>query len=242
MASLLLWATINVAGQSLVLGTATATSGGQTITVAMTAPQGLSDVGAISLQIGYSTTYLTYVGIENGPSGALVNAAGGNISIGWFSTTALNVASGGKVVDLKFTYNGGLSDGQATALTFVTSGCQISNSTGGAIAVTYVDGSVMGPTAVEGSDDQPRYFGLSQNYPNPFNPTTWVEFTLPADGMYELNLYDLNGRRIREIAHESRSAGRHAANLNGEKLSSGSYYVELRFQGLRDIKKITLVR
>ncbi len=129
--------------QSLTIGTSTVTTAGQTVTVPITAPQGLSDVGAISLQIGYSTTYLTFVGIENGPSGALANASGGNINIGWFSTTALNVASGGKLLDLKFTYNGGLSNGQSTPLAFVTSGCQISNSSGATITVTYDDGSVV---------------------------------------------------------------------------------------------------
>ena len=107
--------------------------------------EGFTNVGAISMKIQYDTSVLTYININNSPSGVTFtsNAAGGVITIGWFDAsgnTPLDIASG-KLLNLNFTFNGGFSH-----LNFVTGQGEIANDLGVPYAdVIYMNGSVSEP-------------------------------------------------------------------------------------------------
>jgi Ca-activated chloride channel family protein len=60
-----------------------------------------------------------------------------------------------------------------------------------------------------------REFRLHQNYPNPFNPETSIRFDLPATGFVVISVYDINGRLIRVLLRESRSAGSYSVKWDG---------------------------
>ncbi len=99
-----------------------------------------TDVAAITFYIGYDPSVLSFVGLENIATevagiSANVMTSPDQISIAWSDVlNAFNYT--GKLLDLKFVYNGGNSD-----LVF-NPGCDVSNSVLISLPVTYYDGSV----------------------------------------------------------------------------------------------------
>ena len=69
----------------------------------------------------------------------------------------------------------------------------------------------------------PEIFELKQNYPNPFNPVTTIDFSLVSNGVVSITLYDLAGRKVRELLDDNLEAGYHSFTMNAKDLSSGIY-------------------
>lgn len=92
----------------------------------------------------------------------------------------------------------------------------------------------------------PGKFYLSQNYPNPFNPVTKVNFDIPFDSKVSLKLYDITGKEIKELINEFKPAGYYNVQINGEDISSGTYFYRLisdgNNQNFTDIKKMILIK
>ncbi len=89
----------------------------------------------------------------------------------------------------------------------------------------------------------PKVFMLNQNYPNPFNPTTTISFTLAQDGMTTLKIYDISGREVATLANGMMKAGViQQVTFDASRLSSGTYFSCLENNGLRQIKKIVLMK
>ncbi len=81
-------------------------------------------------------------------------------------------------------------------------------------------------------------YALHGCYPNPFNPLTTVAFELPRSGPVDLAVYDVKGRRVRDLTggrimaeghHEVIWQGRDDA---GQAVASGTYFLRLRAQGV----------
>ncbi|MDD3094788.1 MAG: T9SS type A sorting domain-containing protein [Candidatus Neomarinimicrobiota bacterium] len=72
-------------------------------------------------------------------------------------------------------------------------------------------------------DPFPSAFKLSANYPNPFNPLTTLCFELPYATQVRLQVYDLNGRLVEELANANFSAGSYELKWNASRHSSGVY-------------------
>ncbi len=119
---------------------------------------------------------------------------------------------------------------------------------------------VQGPVASMQDDlSVPVSFSLSQNYPNPFNPTTKIKFTIPQSpllggdgrgGFVTLIVYDVLGKEISTLVNEEKPAGNYEVEFNGEGLTSGIYFYQLRVgdpesssgQGFIETKKMVLLR
>lgn len=69
----------------------------------------------------------------------------------------------------------------------------------------------------------PKEFALVQNYPNPFNPITTLGFELPKAMAVRLQVFDLNGRLVEELANANFNAGRYELKWNASRYSSGVY-------------------
>jgi hypothetical protein len=87
-------------------------------------------------------------------------------------------------------------------------------------------------------DKIPRESGysLSDAYPNPFNPGTSLKFSLSQPAEVCLEVYDLQGRRIRTLVRAWQSEGTHVAVWNGrnqsnELVPSGIYLWRFLIQG-----------
>ena len=72
-------------------------------------------------------------------------------------------------------------------------------------------------------------FRLRGAYPNPFNPSTIVRFDLPEAGRAGLVLYDVLGRKVRQIDLGGLQAGSYERLLDASSLATGAYYGRLEF-------------
>ncbi|HXG01086.1 MAG TPA: T9SS type A sorting domain-containing protein [Bacteroidota bacterium] len=92
-------------------------------------------------------------------------------------------------------------------------------------------------------ESAPRVFQLLPNYPNPFNPTTTIRFAVEASAPATLELYDVLGQRVATLFDGLAEAGRYyRVNVDGSKLSSGTYIYRLH-SGLRsDARKMLLMK
>jgi len=76
-------------------------------------------------------------------------------------------------------------------------------------------------------DGLPREFFLDQNYPNPFNPATELRFGLAQGGTVSLRVFDLLGREVAVLLHESRPPGVYSLIFDGRNLPAGLYFYTL---------------
>jgi hypothetical protein len=88
-----------------------------------------------------------------------------------------------------------------------------------------------GPLRIETA--APQSFQLKQNYPNPFNPETRIPFSLERAGHIQLEVFDVNGKRVRTLSNRPYQAGTHSVvwdgrNDAGALLSNGLYFVTLQ--------------
>jgi hypothetical protein len=80
----------------------------------------------------------------------------------------------------------------------------------------------------------PAIFSVHQNFPNPFNPATIINYTLPHSGDVALEIFDLLGRQVGNLAQGTQTAGNHTVELNtgNVQLPSGVYLYRICFDGL----------
>jgi CubicO group peptidase (beta-lactamase class C family) len=70
-------------------------------------------------------------------------------------------------------------------------------------------------------------FHLSQNYPNPFNPSTTIYFNLPTAATLSLSVFDITGRRVKNLLRGNYPAGVHKAIWDATGLPTGLYICRL---------------
>ena len=95
------------------------------------------------------------------------------------------------------------------------------------------------------ADQLPKSFDLEQNYPNPFNPTTSISYSLPEAANVKLEVYNINGSRVRTLYNGAQSAGNHVIEWsgvddNGMKVASGIYLYRMSAKNFVQIKKMIL--
>ncbi|MFC2088237.1 FG-GAP-like repeat-containing protein [Calditrichota bacterium] len=101
-------------------------------------------------------------------------------------------------------------------------------------------------------DDQaPENYFLFQNYPNPFNSLTKIEYDLADDGYVNLVIYDINGRKVRNLVKEYQKSRKYVSIWNGKNnfgkdVASGIYFYrfETKHQNgvFKNTKKMILFR
>ncbi len=88
----------------------------------------------------------------------------------------------------------------------------------------------------------PVEFGIVTAYPNPFNNSTNMTCNLPESDYLTISLYDLNGRKIRELTTGYKQAGQHTLTIECASLSSGVYVIEIKNRIATAKHKVTLIR
>lgn len=88
---------------------------------------------------------------------------------------------------------------------------------------------------------------LEQNFPNPFNPTTTLAFSIKDAENVSLTIYDVAGRRVRELVNERRDRGAYKVvwdgqNDAGQIVASGVYFYKLTAGSFTDTKKMTILK
>jgi hypothetical protein len=80
-------------------------------------------------------------------------------------------------------------------------------------------------TVVSGLNEE-----LGQAYPNPFSKTTTFEFGTNG-GKATIELFDVNGRKLRTIANQEFAAGKHSITIERDGLAQGNYFYRLTKNG-----------
>ncbi len=88
----------------------------------------------------------------------------------------------------------------------------------------------------------PLEFGLHAIFPNPFNEAAQVTFRLSQTEAVDLSLYGIRGDNIKNLMHQSLTAGEHRLTLNADGLSSGVYFVNLHSETLAQSRKILYLK
>jgi hypothetical protein len=117
---------------------------------------------------------------------------------------------------------------------------------GGAVPVAARMKSVVGRT-LDPQVTRVYHNRLDQNFPNPFNPATTLAFSIKDAGHVSLTIYDVAGRRVRELVNERRDRGAYKIPWNGEndsgqRVSSGVYFYKLVVGSFTDTKKMTILK
>jgi len=77
----------------------------------------------------------------------------------------------------------------------------------------------------------PSEFEILNCYPNPFNPSTKVSFAMERGAPITLNVFDINGRYITNLANGFFEAGQHSVEWHASGISSGIYFIKLSASG-----------
>jgi len=105
-----------------------------------------------------------------------------------------------------------------------------------------IQSKVTSPTGVEESPLVVDEFILDQNYPNPFNPSTMISFTILADQLVTLKVFNSLGEEVRTLINSNLSKGTHNINFNADGLSSGFYLYKLESSNQVQVRKMMLLK
>ncbi|MBN1464464.1 T9SS type A sorting domain-containing protein [candidate division KSB1 bacterium] len=102
-------------------------------------------------------------------------------------------------------------------------------------------------TDVDDNVKSPVEFTVQQNYPNPFNASTTISFLLPDHRYVELSIFDLLGRRVRQLIERSLQAGPHTLRWDGRDdqgqiVSTGIYIAKVTAGDVEKTMKMVLVK
>jgi len=101
--------------------------------------------------------------------------------------------------------------------------------------------NILNPTTGIGNDNSslPNQFQLLQNFPNPFNNKTQIRFYIPNSSEISLQIFNIQGQSVRQLAGKTLSSGWHnifwdGKNDSGNVVSSGVYLCRMQ---ARDFNK-----
>jgi hypothetical protein len=97
-------------------------------------------------------------------------------------------------------------------------------------------------TGVNTPASLPAEFTLAQNFPNPFNPSTQITFGLPKESTVRLEVYNLLGQQVAELASGVYAAGFHTVRFDASGLTSGMYLYKLTAGEMTLFRKMLLVK
>jgi len=97
-----------------------------------------------------------------------------------------------------------------------------------------------GPTSLQGL----RILAVS---PNPFNPATTISLSVPEAGPVRVEVFSLDGRRVRTLLDESRPSGPFTVRWDGTgdtglRAASGTYFLRLVSGADQDTRPILLLK
>ena len=92
----------------------------------------------------------------------------------------------------------------------------------------------------------PLRFALRQNQPNPFNASTTIRFDLPTATMVRVEVFDVQGRRIRTLANHYYPAGYQTIRWDGstdrgDSVRPGVYLYRIIAGSFRAQKRMVLL-
>ncbi|MCK4303368.1 MAG: T9SS type A sorting domain-containing protein, partial [Candidatus Eisenbacteria sp.] len=107
--------------------------------------------------------------------------------------------------------------------------------------------STNNPAANADASDKWLTLRLDPNLPNPFRAQTAISYFVPAHGRAQLEVYDLQGRRVVTLEDAIKALGWHSVLWNGRdeaglRASPGVYFLRLDAGGQRSARKLVLIK
>ncbi len=90
--------------------------------------------------------------------------------------------------------------------------------------------------------EQPLSWALDAIWPNPFNPTTNIRYGLKEATTVHIRVYDVLGREVTTLKHESQAAGWHVIPFTAHDLASGVYFLRVEAGPLQETRKLILLK
>ncbi|MCX5753170.1 MAG: T9SS type A sorting domain-containing protein [Candidatus Krumholzibacteria bacterium] len=83
--------------------------------------------------------------------------------------------------------------------------------------------------------------------PNPFSSSTRIDFFLSKEAKIRVDVYDIRGSKVATLADSNFPPGKHSImwegrSPNSARLASGVYFVELRRDDFKTVKKVIIAR
>jgi hypothetical protein len=100
-----------------------------------------------------------------------------------------------------------------------------------------INGVADGGTANIPNDTQ-----LSWNYPNPFNARTTIEYRLSGESVVTIDIYDIQGRKVKTFDEGMRSAGEHQVVWDANGQASGTYFCRIKAGDFTESRKMLLLK
>jgi ligand-binding sensor domain-containing protein len=194
-------------------------------------------------------TYDTNDGLKNNRVNAIAIDSSNNV---WFAHSAvgqqgvwLSRFDGSTTwITYNIDHNSGVELTDATSLAV--------DSVGNVWAGTFGEGVTclkVGSTGLPTADPAgiPHSFHISQNCPNPFNPSTTIEYSVPRQSHVLISVYDILGRRIKNLADRILPAGNYRTIWDGRDISgnpapTGIYFCRIRAGNFSESKKMLLIK
>ncbi len=90
-------------------------------------------------------------------------------------------------------------------------------------------------------------FKLYANYPNPFRRTTQIKYDIPCLSEVSVIIYDICGREVKSLINSKQDIGQYAVSWDGKdetgnNCSDGIYFITLKTDNNKEIKKIIIAK
>ncbi|MDG1223375.1 MAG: DUF4397 domain-containing protein [Candidatus Marinimicrobia bacterium] len=198
------------------------------------------DIYANGSMLVENLSYSEYAGYVQVPVGDYtidVTASGSSVSVASFAAPLTNLGGGTGIVFATGFLSPAANDSTFSLILTTPSGYSVElPSTPTALS-----------TIADNSRIQPKVFALNQNYPNPFNPTTSISFDVFELSNISLNIYDLNGRLVKNLMSGNLSQGTYniswnGKNANGASVAGGVYLYSITSNNSTIVKKMSLIK
>ncbi|HOI28883.1 MAG TPA: T9SS type A sorting domain-containing protein [Melioribacteraceae bacterium] len=97
-------------------------------------------------------------------------------------------------------------------------------------------------TSVSDEQEIPAGDFLFQNYPNPFNPSTQIVYTLKQESNVILSIYNMIGEKVAELVNAFQRPGKYSVDFDGNGLTSGFYFYQLKTSTFIQSRKMLLLK
>lgn len=97
-------------------------------------------------------------------------------------------------------------------------------------------------TSIDYENILPTAYSLSQNYPNPFNPITTIHYSIGKTNHVSIIVYNAIGEEVVRLVDTIQSIGNYDVTFNGNNLSSGIYFYQIKAGEYLETKKMVLIK
>jgi type IX secretion system substrate protein/zinc dependent phospholipase C len=101
------------------------------------------------------------------------------------------------------------------------------------------------PLGIAENNQNPNHYLLAKAYPNPFNPEVTIEIEVKQREEINIQIYDINGRKVIDLFNGVLYQGVHKFkwnNLQAKEANSGTYFVRVDSKNDTEVLKLLFIK